>query len=449
MKKMKKFLSILLIGALLAPIAGYQVKAESETTMPVNAGYLYTQDFSGSMNDLIAEGWKSSIADNYHLDGGMLVSNQDGTASGDYVFLNNKSSENWDNYTLELDATITYDVVASGTANMGIMLGTVQNATSQRQCLGVWISMAANGTVTCKPMHTNYGGSNTYSGETYTLSGFAGASLKHIKIEVKGTTMTCYIGDSTTPVFTYTHDEVSSLSAGSIGLFAQRRVCKFDNIKVTCNEVVTADDYYDVSFYRSGDTMLHPFKSGYVFGGWYEDAAYTTPLDADEKTGTAYAKWVDENVLSVKAQISAGTKDTDLKTNMRFVTTVDCLDYDKIGFVINGGGTPITYETTTVFETIIAGKGGIAVEYGTDVFSSSSYRFATVTLENLPLFKDANGNGQFDEGETDNKEKAITVTPWWITADGTYVTGVIRNDITIQRGIEAIQNSNTSTPYSL
>ena len=125
---------------------------------------------------------------------------------------------------------------------------------------------------------------------------------------------------------------------------------------------------------------------------------------------------------------------------MRFVTTVDCLDYQKIGFNISGGGTPITYETTTVYQTITAGTGGIAIEYETDVFSTESYRFATVTLKNLPLFKDTNENGVLDETETDNRSMNITVIPYWITADGTYVTGVIREDITIQKGIEALRN---------
>ena len=50
--------------------------------------------------------------------------------------------------------------------------------------------------------------------------------------------------------------------------------------------------------------------------------------------GTAYAKFVADEILGVKAQLNKGAKETDDKATMRFVTSVDSLDYSKVGFKV-------------------------------------------------------------------------------------------------------------------
>ena len=49
----------------------------------------------------------------------------------------------------------------------------------------------------------------------------------------------------------------------------------------------------------------------------------------------AYAKFVDANLMNVKAQITAGTTADSSSTSIRFVTSVNDLMYQKVGFKIN------------------------------------------------------------------------------------------------------------------
>ena len=165
----------------------------------------------------------------------------------------------------------------------------------------------------------------------------------------------------------------------------------------------------------------------------------SSSITSTTTTGYAYAKFVDEDVLSVQAQLDGKTKaasDTE-KTRMRFVTTVDCLDYDKVGFVVSTPNKTATFKSSTVYETLNA--TGLEVPYTPDDISSDSEYFATIILGNL-------------SATTADLEKVFTVTPFWVTADGTTVTGITRdadkNPITIQNGINANNNS-SSSPYSL
>ena len=94
------------------------------------------------------------------------------------------------------------------------------------------------------------------------------------------------------------------------------------------------ENVYDVASYRGGDVYRSPKKEGKVFAGWYTDETCAEPLGQDVTTGKWYAKFVDEDVLSVKAQVIAGTEATDKKTDIRFVSTVDSLEYQEVGFEV-------------------------------------------------------------------------------------------------------------------
>ncbi|HBJ11481.1 MAG TPA: hypothetical protein DDY61_07390 [Ruminococcaceae bacterium] len=142
---------------------------------------------------------------------------------------------------------------------------------------------------------------------------------------------------------------------------------------------------------------------GYVFAGWFTDEDCTVPLTG---TGAAYAKYVDKNVLTVKAQVNQ-----DNNADIRFVTTVDSLDYKLVGFEIEFGGKIADLEktkTTTVYESLNRFVDGNNTPVSPTVFSPASNFFAAFTVRNVP---------------SDKTSEKFTVRAYWITLDGTAVYG--------------------------
>ena len=183
--------------------------------------------------------------------------------------------------------------------------------------------------------------------------------------------------------------------------------------------------YADISEYRQSTGYKYPTLEGYVFSGWYEDEDYTTPIgkDVTSTPNGAYAKFVEEEVLSVKTQVeintSTGAVPTD-ETDIRFVTTVDSLEYRQVSFFIKTGENEIdaanlsSEDARVVYEKLYylgatAGSATNVMEYKPTVFSWMSDYFKTFTLWNIPA-------SAYDTN--------ITVTPYWITLDGTTVRGI-------------------------
>lgn len=160
----------------------------------------------------------------------------------------------------------------------------------------------------------------------------------------------------------------------------------------------------DISAYRTEGAYTAPEKDGYVFAGWFTDEACTTPVTT--QTANVYAKWVTEKVLGVKGQLTANTTAESDKTDFRFVTTVDSLDYQNIGFEITVGTNTRTLSSTSVYKRITASADGVAFEYEPTVFSEASEYFYTYTIKNIP--KDSFGT-------------EIKVAAYWTTLDGTKV----------------------------
>ena len=150
----------------------------------------------------------------------------------------------------------------------------------------------------------------------------------------------------------------------------------------------------------------------------------------DEDDSKAYAKFVDAEVLSVKAQVRLD-KVTDASgrvmgyqlpegsTDMRFVTTVDSTNYRQVGFEITAKASDGTDRTITVGSQYVYGKlyavGKVGTEDATPLpytpaeeFSPLSKWFKTFTVKNIPVAK-------YDE--------EFKVRPYWITLDGTTVYG--------------------------
>lgn len=140
---------------------------------------------------------------------------------------------------------------------------------------------------------------------------------------------------------------------------------------------------------------------GYVFAGWFTDKDCTKAL---EGTGSAYAKYVDKAVLTVKAQIKNGAATAET-TSMRFVTTVDSLNYKSVGFVIN----KVDKTFKTVYSNLyVVGDYSVMTKTPAEVSNTSvSAYFAAFTVNNIPK---------------DKYSAEFKVTPYWITLDGTRVS---------------------------
>ena len=167
-----------------------------------------------------------------------------------------------------------------------------------------------------------------------------------------------------------------------------------------------------VDAFKENDTV--PVSDGKIFAGWFTDETCTTAYTED--TGKAYAKFIDENILTVKAQISSGTTANSEKTSIRFITSVDSLKYQNVGFKITCNGKTIDKQMTKVYTALNAGGKKIKPT----VFSEDSNYMEAYTLNNIP--QSAFG-------------KEFTVTPYYTTQDGTIVEGAT-NTFTIANMIK-------------
>ena len=194
------------------------------------------------------------------------------------------------------------------------------------------------------------------------------------------------------------------------------------------------EGYYDVSIYKAeGATPDYPALEGKAFAGWFTDDSCKTVFEGNE--GVAYAKYVDAGILANLAQVPVDAKyDTEV-TKLRFVSTVDSLDYKQVGFtieVIREDGTskgPRDVVTKDVYKKIAVNEGGVEFKKDPNEVHKDSKYFFTYTLTDIT-------NNLFD-----NK---IYVTPFWITLDGTKVCGE-RMAKTVDMGI--LINSGTNNDY--
>ncbi len=115
----------------------------------------------------------------------------------------------------------------------------------------------------------------------------------NLKIVVQGNKIKCYL-DNNLKIEDEYKGTAEHPFAGLIGFRAQINVLEVDNVLIR-PIAETADNYYNISFYRNGrTTAIHPYKENAVFQGWYEDAEFTKPLGDSVTTGNAYAKFVED-----------------------------------------------------------------------------------------------------------------------------------------------------------
>jgi len=172
----------------------------------------------------------------------------------------------------------------------------------------------------------------------------------------------------------------------------------------------TAVDYYlDISAYRAEQGYTAPEREGYVFAGWYADEALTQPLAKTTTTGSAYARFVNEQVLTVKIQTTIGTAADSESTDLRLLTSVPGLDLNAVSFAVTAGETTQNLSSRTVYEKIKAGD--TLLDNPKSVFAPESRFFVAYTILGVP-------QALFDF--------EFTAVPSWQTLDGTLVCGTAR-----------------------
>ena len=185
-----------------------------------------------------------------------------------------------------------------------------------------------------------------------------------------------------------------------------------------------AGESLSVDSYKASEPYSYPSRDDTVFAGWFCDDTFEVAYR--ETTGTATAKFVDKDILSVKYQLTVGANDAQEYTKLRIITTVDSLKYRKVGFRIEYAGNVLDKATTNVYKTLTGTDGVTGFNYSPTVFSPDSAYFCAYNVKVM--------QNRFDT--------ELDVTPYWITLDGTRVEGEER---TIK--INAAQ-VNSGTKYS-
>ena len=201
------------------------------------------------------------------------------------------------------------------------------------------------------------------------------------------------------------------------------------------------DKSYDMSDYWSEDEKKAPIMDGYVFGGWYtsEDETDFTALKMSQLNAdgipksNVYAKFVPANVLTMMTQVANGTTESTEATHLRVITTIDALDYGKVGFDIwynNKESLHSDVHTKKAFTSLTYTEDGEEQTANPDeLFDETSEYFVILKINNI---KNANFN------------KIINVRPYWMTLDGTKVEGMAK-----YMHIEDGYNNYLSVPINL
>lgn len=169
--------------------------------------------------------------------------------------------------------------------------------------------------------------------------------------------------------------------------------------------------YGDISAYRSTDTTknIAPVLEGYAFAGWFKEGRNgAEAIATDVVNGGAYAKFVDEKLLNVKAQVRYYDVNAIEKMDIRFVSTVDTKTYQKVGFVLEYNDKVVNTETKVVYNNLYAWDDNTYTTYAPTDLCKAAKHFISHTLKNVPI---------------KNFNTPTKATAYWITKDGTTVMG--------------------------
>lgn len=210
----------------------------------------------------------------------------------------------------------------------------------------------------------------------------------------------------------------------------------------TMPDAVCYDNTLDIADYWNSSEPTVPTKENYVFGGWFTyaggevNAAETTYtaltkaelVDMDLSTLTnVCAKFVPAYVLSIKVQIDVDTKknSTASSTNskgeegyafLRLLSSVDTNKYAEIGFDLFYDKTAQESNESTKVTKVFSKLTNAETANGeqndgwtpADVFGSAAKYFSVLRVDDISAA---------------NCDNILYVRPYWVTHDGTRVTG--------------------------
>ena len=184
------------------------------------------------------------------------------------------------------------------------------------------------------------------------------------------------------------------------------------------------------TMWNANGTGSAPIKAGYVFGGWYVDNTDNKKealsneaageLFGGNSSKVVYAKYVPAYVLSVKVQHEEGTAAGDKEgASVRIISSIDSKNYQKVGFDVyinnknklqddTDGEGDSELETTRVYTGLLVGED-TKPRMPQTIFGTQSGYLSVWKLTGIADKHDA---------------KIIKVTPYWITMDGTKVSGL-------------------------
>lgn len=181
-------------------------------------------------------------------------------------------------------------------------------------------------------------------------------------------------------------------------------------------QVVYEPDNGEFDKWKKQDTKVAPVKEGYLFGGWYKDAAGDEALKSEEvanHTDPVYAKFVPAYVLSVKAQWNYAANKEAEQSSLRILVGVDSLKYQSVGVQVSLGNTNTLQAKTTarVYDTVCTGSGNdVKKVKASETFGSAAKYYGVWKV-------------RVSKG---NYEGQIYVRPYWVTQDGTTVYGMAK-----------------------
>ena len=187
--------------------------------------------------------------------------------------------------------------------------------------------------------------------------------------------------------------------------------------------VATAGDGkgYMKAINLTGDNFTVSTNANTAYSYKYNDTnvdPYRAPVEVPTQDGKLYAGknaegtpiFVDKDVLTVRAQLPEGASANDETTSIRLLSTVDSLNYSRVGFSVLVVSPPAqNFGINTVYSSIKAIGENVTAADLTNC-SESSYIFG-LNLINISDY---------------DYETPITVTPYWITKDGMRVEGTAR-----------------------
>lgn len=201
---------------------------------------------------------------------------------------------------------------------------------------------------------------------------------------------------------------VASVSTRSLKFIAS---CSYDadpngvEIPEKTGFTVTVNDNgstYDITANKGDDItgkLSYAGADGKLFAGWFTDENCTVPADLSnvQEDMTVYAKYVSDSLLQFKfvQQRLFGSK-------VYLFTSIDSTDFKDVGFVLNGEQ--------------------ISADYIGSKYSGYSARllFGSSVGKDAKLVVGSSSTKGMSKGDT------LTVTPYWVTADGTTVYGTAR-----------------------